>query len=509
MVGVINLGLKSLRFMVFDKDGIRLAHAARPVHTVLGSQIVEQDAEEWIRVAREVIVECGRSVQLRDVRHVAVTASASCLVPVDSGGVPLSKVVMVSDSRSQHMISRVEEAIEASGSPPRRVGTDLMLPKVLWFEDEFPQLNDRVRWYFSPADFLVYHLSGVVATDKHTASKFFFDPEDGSYPSWISENLGVDSSRFPPVLDVATEVGWAVGGLATQVGLDASCRVVMATYDALCAVIGSGVADTGLAGVVSGTVTSVRALVSTDSPATNEGVYSGPWLDGGYRLVGGSNNLGGGLIEWHKQAFYRDGVEQVYDVMDSDASSVRPGAGGLVFLPYLLGERAPIWDPNVRGVFFGVDRRHSRQHFTRAVFESVAFSAHDILEHVTQAGADVREIRFSGGLSRIPTVCRVLADVLQRDIRIPSEFETTCVGAFILVRWSESKDRSLRELVDGVVKVSTVVHYDPSVAGLYEGLFEMYKHVYESLRGTSDLRNELLSRFPMDFDSGPQEQENL
>jgi xylulokinase len=509
VIGVVNLGLKSVRFVVFDDAGRKVAFSSRPLHTTLGARTVEQDANEWLRLVREVVLECGRIAPVGEISAIGVTASASCLVAVSADGIPLGPVLMVSDSRCQREAAEVEARLADAHGTRTRVGTDMMLPKAVWIERRSSDLRHGARWYLSPADFLLFHLSGEVVTDSLTASKFLFDPLSWCYPSLLCSELHLDERKLPTVRHPGDVIGFAVGRAAREIGLRPDCALVLGTYDAICGVLGSGVAAPGTAAVVSGTVTSVRALLPGSTTSSGRGLYQGPWIEDGLHLIGGSNNFGGGLVEWHKQAFYRGGVPDVYECMDRDARSVGPGADGMIFLPYLLGERAPLWDPNVRAVFFGIDRHHGREHFTRAVFESVAFSARHILEHIEEAGAEITDVRFSGGLSRIPMICRIVADVLQKDVQVPDEFETTSVGAWVLCRWGLGGRESTQLTLASALEGSTMNRPDKSVAALYNRLFEMYLHLYRDLVPSTARHTAIMNAFPSALDANPQTRENL
>lgn len=517
LIAVINLGLKSIRCIIFDEGGRKLATASRPVHTYLRSREVEQDATEWLRLMEEVSREAAAGLSGGRVGAVVISASASCLVAVDADGRPTFPVMMVSDSRCVREVEelrdhpRFREVAEATGMG---VTADLMLAKILWLRKHRPDVLERTRFFMSPADFLAYHLTGRAVIDANNASKFHALPDASGrlrYEPGLLDVVGISEEQLPTIEPIGTIIGEVSHAAGERYGLPAGASVVLATYDAICAVVGSGVARVGTAAAVSGTVTSVRTLVTAPPTRRPDGVHVSRWVeeDTGLTLIGGSNNLGGGLVEWHKQAFYYDTPDDPYDLMDAEARTIPPGAEGLVFLPYLLGERAPVWDSDARGVFFGLDRRHTRAHFTRSVLESAAFSTRHILEHIQAAGARIDGLRFSGGMSRIPVVGKVLADVLQMPIAVPAEFETTSLGAMIIAGTALGRYRSVAEGCDAVVAVERVHEPDPAVADLYAAMFELYKDLYQGTRTLQSARNALLARFPEFLDAAVATRENL
>lgn len=422
---------------------------------------------------------------------------------------------MVSDARCIEDARDLERCVRALGGEwcNTRVTADMLLPKAVWLRRHRSRVYEETRYLLSPADFLILYLTGEVVTDPHNASKFLareVAPGRFEYPEWLDEHAGIELEKLPEILPPGTRVGEVRSDVSRELGFESGTDVYLATYDALCAVVGSGVAAPGRAAIVSGTVTSVRALAPQAPAVGTNGVYSSPWIEPtGNWLVGGSNNLGGGLVEWHKQAFYRDWDEDPYALMGAESEQVPPGAEGLIFLPYLLGERAPVWDSDARGVFFGLDRRHTRSHFTRAVFESVAYSARHILEHIVAVGCDISEVRYSGGLARLPAVGRILAHVLQRPVAIPAEFETTSVGAYLITAKAMGRYPSLEEACDAAVMLETVYLPDVRLGDLYDECFALYKELYEQTRELHRQRKRILERFPSLMDSDATVRENL
>ena len=215
---------------------------------------------------------------------------------------------------------------------------------------------------------------------------------------------------MPEVVEIGESIGNIRKDVAEIFGLTTETEVVASSYDAICSFIGSGVSEEGESSDVSGTVTVFRTLTRKKA-AKQKKVYNIPYYSENANIIGGSNNLGGGLIEWVKQCYYLKD-EYPYEIMEKEASESELGARGLLFLPYLLGERTPVWDDSARGVFFGLERMHTRKDMTRAVFESTGFIDLSIIDAINEAGIDVNSVRLSGGLARINLVSQIKADIL-------------------------------------------------------------------------------------------------
>jgi sugar (pentulose or hexulose) kinase len=240
------------------------------------------------------------------------------------------------------------------------------------------------------------------------------------------------------------------------------------------------VGEAGDVADVSGTVTSVRILSGSQLPADEHRLFMQPAVTDGLYVLGGSNNLGGGLIEWLKQGFY-GGESLPYDLIEAEGEASELGARGVLFLPYLLGERCPVWDPDARGVFFGLERQHQRGDFARAVCESAAFGVEHILRVARGHGLDLVRLRVSGGLARLNLVNTIKADVTGLPTEVVEEFETTAVGAFLIAGAAAGTFGSLAEAAS-TVTVREIILPNKKRGERYAEWFELYLRLYDSLR---------------------------
>lgn len=203
--------------------------------------------------------------------------------------------------------------------------------------------------------------------------------------------------------------------------------------------------------------------------------------------------MGGGLIEWVKQCYYQN-ESLPYELMEKDAGEASLGAGGLIFLPYLLGERAPIWDSDARGVFFGLERMHTRKEMTRAVFESTGFIDLDMIASIEETGIKINSIRLSGGLARINLISQIKADITGRTVQVLSEFETTATGAAMMALYGQGEYATLLEAADNFVKVRMVICPDMKNHEKYQELYKLYKETYHTLKPLFPKRMEITER---------------
>lgn len=501
MILIINLGLKSIRAIVFDRTGRVLGKANQSVHSRLFNERVEQDPKEWLTKMAEVVrFALDKANCAGKISHISIACSASCLVPVDENLRPLSHAVMVSDKRAGEE-GRAIAASEKFGPLAEKFGYSSseysQMARILWFKKNEPEIFANTRWFLAPNDFLAAFLTkNRPVTDSLNASKSYYDPESSRYPSELYEEFGLTVECLPAWLPIGTGIGKVDASVAAELGLSVRPEVVLGTYDAICSVFGSGVCSPGMVCDVSGTVTSVR-------------MYSdAPFLDpkrrlacqhfpptGGY-LIGGSNNLGGGIIEWAKHCFY-SGEANPYDSMQMDCSReghLSPNRSCLIFLPHLLGARAPGWNATARGCFFGLERNHSRAELMLAVFESLAFSVREFLDVFRETGVAPSMVTASGGLARIPVANMLKATITGLPYHLQDEFESTSLGAAIIVLCARGEYASYEEACGNVSVTRQIFLPQKRNTAYYDDMYGLYKELAETMEPMFEKRKLLAGK---------------
>lgn len=493
---VINMGLKSVRCIIFDKEGVKLGSASRAINTAINEQKVEQDPKEWWEKTQLVIANAIHDAGNSPIEYVTVTTSASCLVCVDKEGNSLDNAYMVSDRRAEleaDELAHMPLFIEVKNKTHLDSSSSLMIPKILWVKKYKPNVFAKTRYFMTPNDFLIYKLCGNCVTDTLNALKYHYNAISKEYPMELLKQLEINDDTLPNVVNVGECVGNIDRTIADKLGLSDDVKVVITSYDAICSFVGSGALEEGEASDVSGTVTVLRAITRKREIKNNPCIYNTPLEMVRGQLVGGSNNLGGGVIEWVKQCYYQN-EPYPYEIMEKDARESEIGAKGLIFLPYLLGERVPLWDGNARGVFFGLERMHTRNDMTRAVFESTGFLDLDIIEAIQETGIEVKSIRLSGGLARVNLISQIKADIMGRDIMVLSEFETTASGAAMMVLYGQKIYTDMKTIADKFALIRMVIHPNWENHKKYMYMYGLYKDTYQSLKEMFVKRTEVLQK---------------
>lgn len=481
---VLNMGMKSIRSIIFDEEGNKLASAAVPIITSLTGEHVTQVPAEWWEKACRVIRETVADVGNVSVDYLTVTSSSSCLVCVDKNGEALLPCMMVSDKRAKAESDfMIEMPVFAKVKEKTGLGMDasLLIPKALWVKNHEREIYEKTDKLLTPNDYLILKFTGRYVTDYMNAHKWHYDMEHKRYPVELLEETGIRLDLLPEVANPGDSIGRVSQKAAEETGLTTKTEVVISTYDAICSFVGSGVSKEGEAGDVSGTVTVFRAVSGQKKIISADKIQQIPYYEGGIHIIGGSNNLGGGLIEWVKQCYYQNEMLP-YELMEKDVGEASLGAGGVIFLPYLLGERAPIWDSSARGVFFGLERMHTRKEMTRAVFESTGFIDLDMISAIEETGLKINKIRLSGGLARLNLISQIKADITGKEVEVLSEFETTATGAAMMALFGQGIYGSLQEAAEKFVRVRMIIRPDPRNHEKYQELYQLYKETYSTLK---------------------------
>jgi sugar (pentulose or hexulose) kinase len=498
MIIVLNVGLKNARCIAFSYEGKVLADASRQVRTYVSNEKVEQNPDEWRSLSWDVISEVTSILgkQANNIQYITVTTSASCLVVLNKNGKSLRNAILVSDTRSfeeARILSNTVEFQKIQSLTGCKSSPDLMLPKIMWLSKHEPNNFQKASHFLNVGDFLTAQLTGVYATDTNNALKFHYVTEEQSYPRDLLGALGVDINTLPKVYQQGSKLGYILPKVATDLGLPRKTQMVLSTYDALAAVVGNGAFEKGDGVDVSGTVTSFRVVTDYQLFDPLQRIYVTPHMGENSWLAGGSNNLGGGVIEWLRQSLF-DGDENSYTNIENYSKIHEPCPGGLIFLPHLLGERTPVWNPDCRGVFFGLNRSHQKSHLVCAVLEGVAFSVKHIIHVLQEFSVPLNTVTVAGGLSRMGNMNQIKADVFGVPIKKFENFETTAIGAALIALVGVGIFNNIYDAFKQFCKIEKI--YDPNYKKhkIYEEYFQLYLQVYNSLLPTYLARAKLLRR---------------
>ena len=446
----------------------------------------EQDPDLWwdgtIEAIREAVAISG--VDSSTIAAVGVTGQMHGLVALDASDRPIRPSILWNDQRTAAQCDEIR----------RRVGRDRLIaitgndaltgftaPKILWMRDEEPENYARISTVLLPKDYVRLRLTGERAVDRAGASgTLLFNLEQRDWSDEVIELLDLPRDWFPQTFEGTDVTGYLTDEAASLTGLRPGTPVVGGAGDQAANGVGTGAVEPGTVAVSLGT--SGVVFAATDRPVVDPDArlhsfchaVPGLWHQMGVMLSAA------GSLRWFRDTIAPD---VSFADLSLEAGGVAPGSDGLVFLPYLTGERTPHPDPEARGAFVGLTVRHSRAHLARAVMEGVAFGLRDSLEIIREQST-VREIRVAGGGAASPVWLQILADVFGGEVRTIEVPESAAFGAALLAAVAAGAYPTIGDAVAATIR--TGEQYQPgSSAARYEEMYGIFRSLYPALRDVS------------------------
>ncbi|MDN5913836.1 MAG: xylulose kinase [Pseudonocardia sp.] len=413
----VDVGTTAAKAIAFDEHGAALASGSAGYGTTRPRlDHVEQRGEDWVDAVDTGVAEIAAEIDLAEVRAIGITSQVDTHLAVDDDLRPLRPAILWQDLRCTAEVRELNDGLGGPGSTGLPVDASSPVPRAVWLARYEPEVWAATRWLLLPKDYVNARLTGAVAADPHGSFKVV--GVGGRYLPGLDAVAGL-AGRLAPLNPADRAVG------ATRRdwhGIAAGTTVATATMDAIGNVLGSGLQQPGDTMVVIGTSLIVGALDGGGTGAPGV-VGFAPFC--GRCIHAGPTQSGGDTLRWWAAATGHT-VEEVLDA----AARAEPGATGVVHAPHLMGERAPLWDSEVRGWFTGLHPGAGFPELCRAVLEGVAFSARELVDSVEEAaGTAITELRVSGGGSRSELWCGILADATGRVVRRSGEPDTAVVGA--------------------------------------------------------------------------------
>ncbi len=492
----IDIGTSSTKTALWTAAGARVASATCD-YSLTRSQPAwaEIDAREWWRAAclttRQVLAEAH--VPAPQVAGVGVDGLSWTLLPVDAQVEPLAPALIWLDRRAEAEAAALrngphaERLVNLSANP---LDPAYITPKLLWLQTNHPDIFDAAHAFLTSSGYLTARLTGELTCDFTQAYGYhFFDTAEARWDEAALALLGIPAGKLPRLCPPGEVVGTVTPRAAEATGLAAGTPVIAGCLDAAAGALGAGVVRPGQTmdqgGQAGGMGLSVDRVVV--EPRL---IFSHHVLPGQYLLQSGT--VGGGSLAWFRDtlgqaevaAAERLGVS-AFELLSDQAGQAQPGSGGLLFLPYMAGERTPIWSTTARGVFFGLSYRTTRADILRAIMEGCAFAVYHNLVIAEERGARVREWLGEGGATRSAVWCQIKADVTGRPFIV-----ARCadggegghgLGLFALTAHAVGLCDDAAACVERLLPQRTVYEPSPARHALYQERFAIYLDVVERL----------------------------
>lgn len=476
----IDVGSSATKAGLFSLDGRAIAATSREYPTEEPQPgWKEQDPERWWVAAADAIREISADVPPESITALGAAGHISSFTFVDGMGRPLRPAIGFQDQRAIEELhalyarfSREELAAELGiDLPPAATWP---LPRLLWFRDHEPRTLAQARYLLQAKDFLNLRLTGEFASDP-SSSRGMVEFPAGRPARKVFCALGLDPALLPPLRGPEEIVGRITAEAAVATGLRPALPVVCGWNDLNACVLGTGAVNAGDAFNITGT--SEHAGVVTDRDYRNPSLVCAPFLNG-KKLLYGVTSCGGGSLEWYRRASRRP-LEELLAL----AESAPAGADSLLFLPYLEGERAPVWDARASGAFIGLRTRHTEGHLVRAVLEGVALGLRQILDLVDrETGRADGDLVIAGGAARVRLWNQIKADVFGRTVARLANPHAGVLGAAMLAAVAAGCFGTCEEAARAMVRREEHFTPSPPAVARYESLLKIYANLYPALQ---------------------------
>ncbi len=494
----IDLGTSGVKALLVTPAGQVVASATREYplrHPQLGW--AEQDPAEWWAATVAALRACLDAAPGAQVAGVGISGQMHGAVLLGADMQVLRPCIIWADQRCQAECDEITARVGAERlidlvSNPALPG--FTAPKILWVRNHEPEVWARARRVLLPKDWLRFMLTvaqGIEISD--AAGTCLLDVARGEWSAEVLAALDFAPDLLPPVVGAAQVAGRITPQAAALTGLAAGTPVAGGGADNACAAVGAGIVQPGQALVSIGTSGVVLAYssepaVDRSGPVPRAHTFNHAVPDAWYLM--GVTQAAGLSLRWVRDqlgalesAAHTMGRDP-YEVLAEEAASVPPGSEGLLFLPYLQGERTPVLDGLARGGWIGLTARHTRAHLVRSVLEGVAFSLRECLDVLRAAGVSITELRATGGGARSVVWRQILADVFAQPLVPLATEEGPALGAALLAGVAAGVYASVPAACDAVVRTLPAIAPQADVTGRYARLYSLYQGLYPALRQT-------------------------
>jgi xylulokinase len=472
----LDVGTGGARAVAVNDSGeiVTEASSEYPLHTPRPGW-TEQDPEDWWEGAKEVLAKVA--AEAGEVGGIGLTGQMHGSVFLDDSDHIIRPALLWNDQRTQAQCDRItqvvgeERLISISGNPAL---TGFQAPKIVWLRDEEPENYEQVSRVLLPKDYVRLRLTGEYATDaSDAAGTLLLDIRARDWSGEILNALEIPRDWMPNVYEGPENTGALRESVAEEIGLPPGIPVAAGGGDNAAAAVGTGIVGPGLVNSSVGTSGVLFAHADEFNPDPSGRLHAFCHaVPGAYHLMGVTLSAGGSLSWW------RETLGGDYDELVEAASEVPPGSEGLVFLPYLSGERTPHLDPKARGAFFGLTARHGDAHMTRAVMEGVTFSLRDSLEIMRDLGVPIDDVRATGGGARSKLWRQLQSDIYATPIRRTVADEGPAFGAALLAGVASGTYADVREATSVVELRQEVTEPARERSKIYEEYYEIYRSLY-------------------------------
>ncbi|AZT89481.1 xylulokinase [Caldicellulosiruptor changbaiensis] len=493
----IDIGTTACKVIVFDLQGNILAKSNREYPTYTPQiEWAEQDPNDWWSECVSGIKECLQQTDGSSIVAIGLSSQRETVVPLDKDGNILYRAISWMDRRSR---PEAEEISQEFGKETIHKITGLIpdstftATKLLWFKKYEPDVLKKATVFLQPKEFIGYKLTGEAATDHSLASRtMMFDITKRQWWQDIFEFVGVKLNQFPRLCYADEIIGYLKDDVAKMLGLKSGIPVISGGGDRPLEAVGAGIIGSRVM-ESTGTATNVSMSSNKVPELLDPRVVCSCHVIRDYYLIEQGISTSGTILRWVRDNLYRgekEKGENAYEIIDKEAENSSPGANGIVLLPFFMGSRATRWNPDARGVLFGLTLTHSRGDIARSVLEGISYEIRACIEILEGMGLKVESVVSMGGGAKSTVWSKIKADILGKKVIVEKVSEAASKGAMLLAAVAIGARESLIE-----EKREVLFEYTPNPDNqrVYDRVYEIYNELYNSVSNIYPKISEILS----------------
>ena len=480
----VDIGTTNIKLVASDEKRkvlLNINEACPVIH--ISDREIEQDPLLVLNSVNSLLKHAFSILPVDDIKGICFSTAMHSIIVVDEDGGLLTNAVLWGDTRSALQAEHIkktqhEKALYQEVGVP--VHPSLPLCKIVWMRAELPGVFNRAKKFISIKEYLFFKWFGKYIVDHSIAGATgMLDIHTLQWSKKALAIAGIPEEKLSSIVPVTHVETGLHKEYADRLGIPGIVPFIIGSSDGCLANIGSGVFKDNEATLTIGTSGAVR--ISLARPELNEkpALFCYPVLKNFY-VKGGAVNNGGNALQWYVEHFRNDAAADGYEALLEKAALIPPGAEGLIFLPYLQGERAPIWNARARGVFFGINSMHTNAHFARAVIEGVCLGLYDVFAELTKNKDSIDTIYVSGGFTKSDFWVQMIADIFNKKVVVADVADASAIGAVQLGLYATGL---IKEISSGKVNTgSKIFEPVPERHNIYHKRFEKFCALYQALQ---------------------------
>ncbi|MEP9852882.1 xylulokinase [Staphylococcus aureus] len=478
----MDIGTSSLKSIVVNKNGDVVDSYSVSYHTMHPkSGYSEMDPSIWYDATIESLKHLLNNYTQAEITGISFSGQMHGLVVIDDEGSVIRPAILWNDTRTSGEVEEIKQKLGMESLLQFTQNTVLegfTLPKLLWLKNNEPDHYNRIHKFMLPKDYIVYKLTGNIFTEpSDAAGTIMFSVKEENWSTELLNRLDIDASICPEVIGSHHKSGQLTEEVKNALGVDWDINVYQGGADNACGALGSGITDEQKQLVSIGT-SGVALSIENDSDYENDGnVHYFNHCVPNQKYIMGVTLSAGYSLEWIKQLL---GPDQDFASFLKNIGDSSPGANGLMYTPYLLGERTPHNDASVRGSFIGLDANTTQLDMKRSVIEGITFSINESIQIMKQNGIHIKEVVSIGGGAKNNEWLQIQADIFNAAITTRTEEQGPAYGAAMLAAMGEAWFDTFNEMGQSWITYNQEVSPVKQNIKSYEDLFDIYQTIYDA-----------------------------